>query len=107
MATAQGTAPLQTIVVGNTIPARNFTYTVNSVTPSITEAWFAVKTPGGKQLIRVACAIAGGVVTRPVVAASVTANWPVGRLNWDIETTVSSQEKTWVFGEFLMLKTAQ
>ena len=104
---AKGTAPIQTIVCGNTLPARPFTFAVNSSAPTISSAFFAVKTPAGVQLLRAACSIAGAVVTRPSVTAAVTATWPAGRLNWDIETTISGEEKTYIGGQFAMLATAQ
>ena len=105
--TAKGTVPIQILVCGNTLPALEFTYSVNDAAPTISAAYFAVKTPAGVQLLRVACPIAGAVVTRPSVSATVTAAWPTGRLNWDLETTVSGQEKTWVGGQFTVLPTAQ
>lgn len=104
---AQGSAPTQTLVIGNTLPARAFTYSINASAPTISSAFFAVKTPAGVQLLRVACTIVGAVVTRPVVLPSVTATWPVGRINWDIETTIGGVEKTYIKGEFAMLKTSQ
>lgn len=104
---ASGTVPTQTIKQGNTLPARQFTYSLNGNAPTITAAFFAVKTPAGVQLLRVPCTIAGAVVTRPAVAATVTATWPPGRLNWDIETTVSLQEKTWIEGQLFLKTTAQ
>ena len=104
---AQGTAPAQTLVIGNTLHARAFTFAVNAAAPTISAAYFAVKTPAGVQLLRVACSIAGAVVTRPSVAAAVTAAWPAGRLNWDIETTIGGVEKTYIKGEFALLVTAQ
>lgn len=105
--TAKGTAPAQTLVIGNTLPARPFTFAVNAGAPTISAAYFAVKTPAGVQLLRVACSIAGAVVTRPSVAAAVTAAWPAGRLNWDIEITIDGQEKTYIGGQFNLLTTAQ
>jgi len=104
---AKGTVPTQTLVVGNTLPARQFTFSVNAGAPTISAAYFAVKTPAGVQLLRTACSIAGAVVTRPSVAASTTAAWPAGRLNWDIEVTISGQEKTYIGGQFNLLTTAQ
>jgi len=104
---AQGSAPTQTLVIGNTLPARAFTYSVNAASPTISAAFFAVKTPAGVQLLRVACTIVGAVVTRPVVLPAVTAVWPAGRLNWDIETTIGGVEKTYIKGEFALLVTSQ
>lgn len=104
---AKGTVPAQTVVIGNTIAARNFTYTVNALAPTISVATFAVRTPGGTQLLLADCTVASNVVTRPLVAHTVTAEWPKGRLNWDIEVTISGAQKTWVSGEFVMLATAQ
>ena len=104
---AQGSAPTQTLVIGNTLPARAFTYSINASPPTISAAFFAVKTPAGVQLLRAACSIAGAVVTRPSVSATVTAAWPSGRLNWDIETTIGGVEKTYIKGEFALLVTAQ
>jgi hypothetical protein len=57
--------------------------------------------------LRTACSIAGAIVTRPEVNATITAQWPSGRLNWDIEVTIAGQEKTWIEGQFFLKPTAQ
>lgn len=104
---AQGVAPVQTFVSGNTIRARPFTYTTNASAPTITAAYLAVKNSSGVQIYKVACTIAGAVVTRPVIPAETTKTWGVGSLTWDIETTIDGEEKTFIRGVFTALRTDQ
>jgi hypothetical protein len=107
MATAQGTAPNETYVSGNTIPARQFTFAVNGSPAAIASARFAVRNATRATIFRASCRVSGGVVTRPVISAAQTKNW-LGPFSWDIEVTLASGvQKTWIRGDFTMLRTDQ
>lgn len=97
----------QTLVSGNDIAAREFSYTVNGYGPSITAASFAVKNEKGVQIYKAACAFTGSTVTRPIVADEVIATWGVGVLSWDIKITYLGINKTYIRGTFTILKTDQ
>jgi hypothetical protein len=107
--TAQGTLATETIVAGNDIAARQFTFSVNSTPADISSARFSARRSSRikTHLLELDCDVSGATVTRPVIDAETTATWPE-LVNWDIELTLASGVvKTWVRGSFTLLDTEQ
>lgn len=103
----QGEVPIQQVVRGDTLEARDFTILVNNAAPTITSATFGVK--HGSVLIYgpVSCVVASNVVTRPSIADTVTQDWGKQQYTWDIRCTIAGVAKTWIKGSFTMLRSEQ
>jgi len=103
----QGEVPVQQVVRGDTLEARNFTILVNSLAPTISSATFGVKHGSTTIYGPVSCSVAANVVTRPAVADTVTSDWGKQQYTWDIRCTISGVTKTWIKGTFTMLRSEQ
>lgn len=103
----QGEVPVQQLVRGDTLETRDFTILVNNAVPTITSATFGVKHGSTVIYGPVSCVVTDNVVTRPSIAESVTQDWGKQSYTWDIRCTIGGVSKTWIKGQFTMLRSEQ
>lgn len=103
----QGTVPVQELVKGDTLKARNFAYAINSVPAVITSATFGVKKGDVQVYGPVSCVVSGDTVTRPAVSDTIISTWPRAVLTWDIRCEVGGAFSTWTKGTFSLLRSEQ
>lgn len=99
--------PVQQLVRGDTLEERDFTVWVNNAEPVISSATFGVKHGSTVIYGPVSCSVASNIVTRPSVAESVTQDWGKQNYTWDIRCTIGGVSKTWIKGQFTMLRSEQ
>lgn len=103
----QGDAGVEQLVRGDTLEERDITIVVGGAEPTITSATFGVKHGSATIYGPVSCSVAGNVITRPSIAESTTQNWGKQSYTWDIRCVIDGVSKTWVKGQFVMLRSEQ
>jgi len=79
----------------------------NTVVITITSATFGVKHGSTVIYGPVSCVVTDNIVTRPSITESVTQDWGKQSYTWDIRCVIDGVSKTWVKGQFVMLRSEQ
>ena len=103
----QGDVGVEQLVRGDTLETRDFIVSVGGAAPTITSATFGVKNGSTVIYGPVSCVVSGNTITRPSIAESVTQDWGKQSYTWDIRCTIAGVSKTWIKGQFVMLRSEQ